>query len=91
MKRIRRFSFQIGCPTFLDYEEKIKKLSQSINSHKIISNKIDKAQELLDIVNVLSTCPKFDEEKDCCQRCRFILHLRQESAKMIIDVNGIAS
>lgn len=90
MKKIRKFDYQISCPIFSEYEEKIEKLTQAINSHKISSKKVDKAQELLDIMNILSSCPKYNEENEDCENCHFILNLRRETAKMIINVNGIA-
>ncbi len=91
MKRIRTFDPQIDCPIFSEYKERIKKLTQSINGNKIISKKVDNAQELLDLIDILSACPKFEEENEDCKNCRFILHLKQESAQMIIDLNIITT
>lgn len=90
MDKIKKFNYQINCPIFSEYEEKIEKLTQAINSHKISSKKVDKAQELLDIMNILSSCPKYDEKNEDCENCRFIVNLRKETAKMIINANGIA-
>ena len=89
MKKIKKFALQIDCPIFSEYEEKIKKLTQFINGRKIISKKVDKAQELLEIINILSSCPKFNDGAEDCENCRFILNLRKETARIIIDANEI--
>ena len=89
MKKINNITYQIDCPFFLEYQEKIKILSKSIYEPKIISKKVNNAQELLDIINILSSCHKYDEEKEDCQRCHFILNLRKELARIIIEASEI--
>ncbi len=90
MKKNSKPPHEIYCPIFSKHEENIKKLTQFINSHKIISEKVDKAQELVDIINLFSCCPKFDEEERHCENCRFILNLSKESARIIIDASETA-
>lgn len=80
---------QIECILFLEYREKIEGLSRSISGAKIISNEVDKARELLKIINKLLKCSKYDIEKEDCENCRFILRLRKETAESIIRVNRI--
>ncbi len=81
---------EIDCPIFSEHEENINKLTQFINSHKTISEKVDKAQELVDIINLLSCCPKFDKEERHCENCRFISNLSKEIARIIIDASETA-
>lgn len=90
MKKNNNPTHEIDCPIFSEHEENIKKLTQFINSRKIISEKVDKAQELVDIINPLSCCPKFDEEDRHCENCRFISNLSKEIARIIIDANETA-
>ncbi len=90
MKKNNKSIHEIECPIFSEHEERIKKLTQFINSHKIISEKVDEAQELVDIINLLSCCPKFNEEERGCESCRFILNLGKESARIIIDASETA-
>ena len=90
MKNNNKSTYEIDCPIFSEHEENIKKLTQHINSHKIISKKVDKAQELFDIINLLSCCPKSDKEEKDCESCRFILNLSKEIARIIIDANETA-
>lgn len=90
MKRIRKFIPHIDCPIFLEYEERIKKLSQSFNAHSISSRRVDKAQELLDIIDILLNCPNYDEESEECKNCHFILNLRREIGRIVLEAAGIA-
>ncbi len=90
MKTNNNPTHKIDCPIFSEHEENIKNLTQFINSHKIISEKVDEAQELVDIINLLSSCPKFDEEDRHCENCRFILNLSKEIARIIIEANATA-
>ena len=80
----------MNCPTFLKYQDRIKKLTRSVNGRKIISKKVDDAFELVDIINILSSCPDYDENHDDCINCRFILNLRQEIARIIIEATESA-
>ncbi len=80
----------MNCSTFLEYEGRIKKLTRSINGHKIISKKVDDAFELIDIINILSICPDYEEINDDCINCRFSLNLRQEIARIIIEATEAA-
>lgn len=90
MKKNSESTHEIDCPLFSEHEENIKRLIQFINSRKIISEKVDKAQELVDIINLLSCCPKFDEEERHCENCRFILNLSKEIARIILEANETA-
>lgn len=90
MKRIKKFIPHVDCPIFLEYEERIKKLSQSFNTHRISSKKVDKAQELLDIIDILSNCPRYNEESEDCESCRFLLNLRREIGRIVIEAAEIA-
>ena len=90
MKRIRKFIPSVDCPVFLEYEERIKKLSQSLNAHSISSRRVDKAQELLDIIDILLNCPRYDEESEDCERCHFLLNLRREIGRIVLEAAEIA-
>jgi len=89
MKEINKFVPQIDCAIFSEHRDKIEMLSQSISGAKIISDEVDKAHELLRIVNILLDCGKHDEKKEDCKTCHFILNLRKETAMSIIKINGI--
>lgn len=80
---------QIDCHIFSDHRDKIVTLTKSINGAKIISDEVDKAHELLRIVNILLDCGKYDEKKEDCKNCHFILNLGKETAGLIIKINGM--
>lgn len=90
MKKSNKSTHEIDCPIFSKHEENIKKLTQFINSRKIISKKVDKARELVDIINLISCCPNFDKEEIGCENCRFILNLSKEITRIIIDASETA-
>ncbi len=90
MKKNNKSTYEIDCPIFSEHKGNKKKLTQYINIHKIISEKVDEAQELVDIINLLSCCPKSDKEEKDCKSCRFILNLSNEIARIIIDANETA-
>jgi len=86
-----KYNFRVECPFFLEHEDKMKKLSQSIHQSKLISRKLSKAQELTDILKNLSTCHRYDDKNEVFQSCNFILKLRSESARIVIEASEIAS
>ncbi len=90
MQKNKKSMPQINCSSFLRYEDRIKKLTRSINGCKIISKKVDDAFELIDIINILSSCPDYDEINDDCLNCRFALNLRNEIARIIIEATETA-
>ena len=90
MKKNNKPAHEIDCPIFSEHEERIKKLTHFINSRKIISKKVDKARELVDLINLISCCPNFDKEERDCESCRFILNLSKEAARIIIDASETA-
>lgn len=79
----------IDCAIFSEHREKIETLSQAINGAKIISNEVEKAQQLLKIVDILLTCGKYDEHLDDCENCHYILNLNKEMAEAIIRASKL--
>lgn len=86
MQRINKLASLIDCPTFSFYSERFDRLTRSIYESKVISNKVDNAQELLNIIKILSNCPKYDKERDVCRDCNFNLYLVGEMARLIVEV-----
>lgn len=89
MIKIKKFDFKIGCPVFLHHKEDIERLTRIIESHGISEKKVDPAHELLGITEILLVCSSYDEQNEDCENCHFILNLRRETARMIINANGI--
>jgi ribosomal protein L29 len=88
--KINKYIFEINCPDFSEYDEKIKVLTIVIESREISAKKVDEAQELLKITDLLLFCPKYNEEKEECENCHFVLNLRREIARIIINANRVS-
>lgn len=90
MEKKENSSLHIRCSRFSMYEKKIIKISQSINARGIITEKVEEAKELLSIIDALSNCPKYDEKREDCISCQFVLSLKKEIPNLIIKVNKTA-
>ncbi len=86
MQRINKLASLIDCPIFSYYSERIDRLTRSIYDSKMISKKVDNARELLNIIKILSSCPKYDKERDVCIDCNFNMYLVREMARLIVEV-----
>ena len=91
MHKIKKSAFQINCSIFSEYVEKIDKLTRSIHGSRILTEKVESAQELLEIVNTLSNCQKYDGRAEDCFNCNFALNLRGEIARIIVEAAEPAS
>ncbi len=80
----------MNCPVFLKYKDRINRLTRSVNGRKVLAKKVDDAFELIEIINILANCPRFEEVNDDCLACRFVLNLRHEIAKIIIEATESA-
>jgi len=87
MNNTKNLVNQIECSIFSRYEADIIELSTFINGHEVISKKVDKANELLRITDILLNCEKYDAENGDCENCHFVLSLRKEIARMIIEAS----
>lgn len=87
-KKREHLTFEIDCPIFSEYKDQIRKLVDSIKSPKVSSEKVDQAKALLNIVDVLMNCPKYEETDENCHNCYFFLKLKRETARIIVKVNS---
>ncbi len=81
---------KINCPTFQKQEPVIEKITAKINGAKGVLEKADFAEELQQEVNVLLSCPDYDEESTDCNNCRFIANVRAKTAGLIIKAKKLA-
>jgi len=88
MIKIKKFDFRIRCPVFMRHKEDIIELTRIIERHGISEKKVDPAHVLLKITDALLACLRYDEQNEDCENCHFVLNLRRETARMIIDANG---
>lgn len=80
----------INCPTFQKQEPVIKGITAKINDAKDILEKVEFAKKLQDEVDVLLSCPDYNEKNKDCSNCRFIANVRKKTADLVIKVKKLA-
>jgi len=81
---------EISCSVFQKQESVIKDITAKINGAKGVLEKADFAEELQQEVDVLLSCPDYDEESTDCSNCRFIANVRAKTAGLIIKAKKLA-
>lgn len=81
---------KINCSTFQKQEPVIKDITAKINSAKGVLEKADFAEELQKEVDVLLSCPDYDEKSADCSNCRLIANVRKKTADLIIKARKLA-
>ena len=81
---------KINCPIFQKQEPTIKNITGDINLAERIWEKVGFAQELLREVEVLLSCPNYDDKRLECKNCRFIANLRKRTANIIVKAKKLA-
>jgi hypothetical protein len=81
---------KIDCATFQRQEEVIERTTAKINCVGDISEKAELAEELHEEVEVLISCPEYDEKSADCNKCRFIANVREKTATLIIKAKRLA-
>jgi len=83
-------SAKINCPTFQKQEPVIEEITAKINGAKGVLEKADFAEELQQEVNVLLSCPDYNDKSRDCGNCRFIANVRKKTADLIIKAKKLA-
>jgi hypothetical protein len=81
---------KISCLTFQKQERVIKDITDKINQAKRVQEKAGFAEELQKEVEVLLSCPEYDEQKLDCKNCHLIANLRKRTANLIIKAKRLA-
>jgi hypothetical protein len=81
---------KINCPTFRKQEPVIESISAKINKAKESQEKAVSAEELQKEVDVLLSCPDYDDKSVDCRNCRLITNLRKKTAALIIKAKKLA-
>lgn len=82
----------IRCPIdlFPRQEEEIARLTQEINQAQTAAEKTPWAQELMEAVDVLLACERYDEESMDCRLCRNFSGLRRKTAALVVKAGHLA-
>ena len=81
---------KINCPTFQKQEPAIEDITAKINRAKDVLEKAEYAKKLQEEVDVLLSCPDYDEKSKDCNNCRFIANVRTKTAGLIIKAEKLA-
>ena len=81
---------KINCPTFQKQEPVIEEITAKINGAKGVLEKAEFAEELQKEVNVLLSCPDYNEESTDCSNCRFIANVRKRTTDLVIKAKKLA-
>ncbi|MFH1563022.1 MAG: hypothetical protein ABIF11_06365 [Nitrospirota bacterium] len=81
---------KISCPIFQKQERVIKDITDNINKAAGVQEKARFAEELQKEVNVILSCPGYEESMLECKNCRFIANLRKKTADLIINAKRLA-
>ncbi len=81
---------KISCPTFQKQEPLIEDITAKINNAKDVLEKAVFAKELQQEVDVLLSCPDYDEKNTDCNNCRFIANVRTKTAGLILKAEKLA-
>jgi hypothetical protein len=79
-----------SCPVFQKQAPVIKDITAKINSAKGVLAKAEFAEELQKEVDVLLSCPDYNQENTDCSNCRFIANVRKKTADLVIKVKKLA-
>ena len=83
-------SAKIKFSTFQKQEPAIEDITAKINDAKDVVKKAEFAEELREEVNILLSCPDYDEKSIDCKNCRFIANVRKKTADLIIKARKLA-
>ena len=82
-------SAKINCPTFQKQETLIEEITAKINDVEEVLKKVDFAEELQQEVNVLLSCPDYDQKNIDCSNCHFISNVRKKTAELVIKAKKL--
>jgi hypothetical protein len=81
---------KINCTMFQKQEPIIEDITAKINSAKEVLEKAELAEELQQEVNVLLSCPDYNDKSKDCSNCRFIANVRKKTADLVIKAKKLA-
>jgi len=81
---------KINCSIFQKQEPVIEDITAKINSAEVVLKKAEFAEELREEVNVLLSCPDYNQGNIDCSNCRFIANVRKKTADLVIKAKKLA-
>jgi len=87
--RERRASIRCPIGLYPRQEEEIARLTQAINRTRTAAEKAPWAQELMEAVDVLLACERYDEGSMDCRLCRNFSELRRKTAALVVKAGHL--
>ncbi len=83
----------IDCPIglFLEQEREVARLTQEINRAGTTAQKAPWGQALMEVVDVLLACERYDQQSLSCRLCRNFSELRRKTAVLIVRAGKLSS
>lgn len=78
----------IGCITFREQERILRDITDRINLAGGAQDRIRLAKNLNREVDVLVSCPAYDNETFDCRNCRFVSNLRRKTAAVFMRLDA---
>jgi len=80
----------IKCDVFQNQLVVFDLIKPKINRERSIFDKAKYAEELMEEVNTLVNCSRFDEHSNDCANCQFLAGLHKKTADLIINALSLA-
>jgi len=82
---------RIHCPIglFHKQEAEVARLTQAINQAHMATEKAPWAEALIEAVDVLLACERYDEESLDCRLCRNFSELRRKTAALVVKAGHL--
>lgn len=81
---------KINCQTFHKQDNAIKAVTDRINAAEGVQKKAPHAKDLKKELDVLVSCPDYNDKSLDCGNCRFVTNLRMRTANLIIKAERLA-
>jgi hypothetical protein len=80
---------KISCEAFQKQEPLLEDITAKINTAKDVLEKADFAEELKKEIDVILSCPDYNDKDIDCRNCRFIANVRKKTAELVIKAKKL--
>ena len=78
---------RMNCPKYLEIEGMIEQLTEEINRAGDLAVKASKAQKMIEIMDALLSCEKYEDGNRGCENCNRAASLRKGVSQIILHVS----
>lgn len=81
---------EIRCDVFQNQNDALNRIKPKINLSRNIEDKVQYAEELLEEVNSLMNCSRYDGHSKDCTYCKIVGGLNKRTAELVINAKSLA-